>query len=333
MILRKLLLVTTFWCIMCESHEGRPVFIDIVEREPGNYLLKWKIPPVLLPGQEPIIGLKGLGCIRPYAEKKIGLPNARLNGRVYYQCGEDLKDLSVILSYPEINPALTSLVIFKTTDGRIKQIFSGPEKLSIPLLSEVSGWEIVNQYIVAGIQHILEGYDHLAFVTCLIMIAGVGKRLIYTVTGFTIAHSITLSLATLDLLRLPSLVVETLIAISILLLATELHRNRYTGHLSFTWRYPILTAGLFGLLHGFGFASVLADLGLPDDLRLPALLFFNVGVEIGQLLFVGVTLLVVFILLRSSRWISANFILLEKAMIYFLGMIGAYWTIERLLFW
>ena len=318
---------------MCESHEGRPVFIDIAEREPGNYLLKWKIPPVLLRGQEPTVALKGLGCTRPFADKKIGLPNVRLNGRVYYQCGEDLKDLSVILSYPEINPALTSLVIFKTTDGGMKQIFSGPEKLSIPLLSQVNGWEIVNQYIVAGIQHILEGYDHLAFVICLMMIAGVGKRLIYTVTGFTIAHSFTLSLATLDLLRLPSLVVETLIAISILLLATELHRNRYTGHSSFTWRYPILTAGLFGLLHGFGFASVLADLGLPDDLRVPALLFFNVGVEIGQLLFVGVTLLVVFILLRSSRWISANFIFLEKAMISFLGGIGAYWTIERLLSW
>ena len=87
------------------------------------------------------------------------------------------------------------------------------------------------------------------------------------------------------------------------------------------------------MLHGFGFASVLADLGLPDDLRLPALLFFNLGVEIGQLLFVGFLLIVAFFLLKGSRWISINFIFLEKAMIYFLGGLSAYWTIDRLLSW
>ena len=333
MILRTLLVITTFWSIVCESHEGRPVFIDVFEHEPGNYLLKWKIPPVLSQGQQPSIELRGSECTRPFADKKAGTANAGSNGRIRYQCSENVKDLSVILSYPGINPALTSLIILKTNDGKIKQIFSSPEKLSISLLTEVSGWALVSQYISAGIRHILEGYDHLAFVLCLVMIAGAGRRLVYTVTGFTIAHSLTLSLATLNLVRLPSLVVETLIAISILLLAVELHRNRYHGYVSFTWRYPILTAGMFGLLHGFGFAGVLADLGLPDDLRLPALFLFNLGVEIGQLLFVGFILLSAFTLSKGSQLIAANFILLDKAMIYFLGGLSAYWTIERLLSW
>ena len=333
MILRTLIIVSAFCCINCESHEGRPVFIDVFEHEPGNYFVKWKIPPVLPKGQQPSIDLEGSECINLFHEKKAVQPNARLSGRIHYRCSQDIKDLSVVLSYPEINPALTSLVIFKTFDGKIKQIFSGPEELSIPLLNEVSSWKMVSQYLLAGIKHILEGYDHLAFVACLVMISGAGRGLIYTVTGFTMAHSVTLSLATLDLVRLPSLVVETLIAISILLLAMELHRNRFYHHISFTWRYPILTAGLFGLLHGFGFASVLADLGLPDDLRLPALLFFNLGVEIGQLLFVGFLLIFTFFLLKGSRWISINLIFLEKATIYFLGGLSAYWTIDRLLSW
>ena len=332
-MLRLLFLILIAWCSLCQSHEGRPVYIEMLEEERGSYLLKWKIPPVMSSGQEPHISVSGSGCL-PLLDTLPGRKrNLGLIGRVYYRCDRNVSDLSIIISYPGINPALTSLVIYHSLDGTTKQIFSDPEKMTIPLLQNVDAMMVAEEYSLAGVKHILKGYDHLAFVLCLMLIAQSGRRLIYTVTGFTIAHSITLSLATLNLVRLPSLVVETLIALSIILLVIEIYKNRMEGKLSFTWRYPILTAGLFGLLHGFGFASVLSDLGLPDELKLPALLFFNIGVELGQLAFIGFVLAIILLLVRASSWVRDNLQLLDVILIYFLGGLSAYWVIERVLSW
>ena len=332
-MLRNLFFILMVWCSWCQTHEGRPVYVEMREEERGSYLLKWKIPPVMPSGQEPHISVTGSGC-EPLLDAPPGRKrNLGLIGRAYYSCDKNVSDLSIILTYPGINPALTSLVIYQDLDGKTKQIFSDPEKMVIPLLRDVNAMIVAKEYGLAGVKHILKGYDHLAFVLCLMLIAQSGRRLIYTVTGFTIAHSITLSLATLNLVRLPSLFVETLIALSILLLAIEIYKNRFEGKLSFTWRYPILTAGLFGLLHGFGFASVLADLGLPDELKLPALLFFNIGVELGQLAFIGFNLTILLLLTKTNSWVRENLRALDFILIYFLGGLGAYWVIERVLSW
>ena len=140
-----------------------------------------------------------------------------------------------------------------------------------------------------GIEHILFGFDHLLFVLALILIVRDGRVLLWTITAFTVAHSITLSLATLGVVHVPGPPVEAMIALSIMLLACEIVRLRY-GQISLTSRWPWIVAFSFGLLHGFGFASALTDIGLPQgDIPL-ALLSFNVGVEIGQLIFIGVVL-------------------------------------------
>lgn len=336
--MRALCLLFCVWAVDSHGHEGRPVYVEVTEEATGEYGVKWKIPPVMSSGQEPRIRLNGSRCqpVRPLSRTSVAL-----TGYERYRCRDDLADLRVEIDYPSSNPALGSLVIFERLESPAKQFFSSPEQTSVALLTQTDGWEVFSQYTQAGIAHILKGYDHLAFVLCLMMMAGTGRRLVWTVTGFTLAHSVTLSAATLDLVRLPTLLVESLIALSILLLAVELQRHFKNERarslesvpLSLTWRYPFLCAALFGLLHGFGFASVLQDLGLPDDLKLPALLFFNVGVELGQLLFIGAALAVIGIALNASSWVRRHFKAAQRWLTFGLGCTSAFWLVERLMSW
>ena len=200
----------------------------------------------------------------------------------------------------------------------------------MPLAS--SSNDVAKQYTVAGIEHILVGTDHLLFVICLIIIAGSFKRLLLTVTGFTVAHSITLSLATLNIFRLPTELVELLIALSILLLAVEIVKHRRGGEQdSFTWRHPVSVSVVFGLLHGFGFAVVLQELGLPASMKVHALLFFNIGVELGQLVFIVAVLVLVAAVTRIAI-IAKHRDKLAEAAVYAIGICSAYWLFERSVF-
>ena len=239
----------------------------------------------------------------------------------------------MVLDYPRSNPALTSLIVFKPFEAEPIQVFSGPEKTTVDIPVSTSAGTVAKQYTVAGIEHILIGTDHLLFVLCLMIIAGSFKRLLLTVTGFTIAHSITLSLATLDIFRLPTELVELLIALSIVLLAVEIikHNRAEAGELpSFTWRYPVSASSAFGLLHGFGFAVVLQELGLPASMKVHALLFFNIGVELGQLLFIAAVLVLIFILMRSIPAVNRHRAVLVEAVVYVVGITSAYWCIEAI---
>ena len=167
------------------------------------------------------------------------------------------------------------------------------------------------------------------------LIAGTWRRILVTITGFTIAHSITLTLAALELIRLPVPPIEATIALSILFLAREIaHERRDT----LTWRYPIAVSGSFGLLHGFGFASALQDIGLPQTEIPAALLAFNVGVEIGQILFVASMIGIVWLAKRLLRTFHIHSIddirRLEKPIAYGVGGITMMWTVERVMvFW
>lgn len=191
-------------------------------------------------------------------------------------------------------------------------------------------WGVVNTYLVFGIEHILKGFDHLLFVACLIFIAGTWRRILVTITGFTLAHSITLTLAGLELVRLPIPPIEATIALSIVFLAREIALDRRD---TLTWRHPIAVSASFGLLHGFGFASALAEIGLPQTEIPAALLAFNVGVEIGQVVFV-VSVIFIFQLitqgLKSLKVDSGNWVQkIEKPMAYAVGSITMIWTLER----
>ena len=168
------------------------------------------------------------------------------------------------------------------------------------------------------------------------LLAGTLRRVVITITGFTIAHSITLGLAALGLITVPVAAVEASIALSIVFVASELARGRRK---TLTWRYPIAVSSTFGLLHGFGFASVLSEIGLPQTEVPAALLFFNIGVEIGQILFVLVSLIVFHAarrLVRAVRELSYEQALarVQRPAGYLVGTLAMFWTIERVsTFW
>jgi hypothetical protein len=189
-------------------------------------------------------------------------------------------------------------------------------------------WRVLGDYFVLGVQHIAGGPDHLLFVAALVLIAGTPRRIAITVTGFTLAHSLTLSLAALGVIAPSVPATEAAIALTILFLAWEVGR---LGTATLTQRRPLLVASLFGLLHGLGFAAVLAELGLPRGHAVPALAAFNVGVEAGQLLFVllllGLGLLLRRMLpvdpARRAAWIRVG-------ATWALGLPASWWLLERL---
>lgn len=177
--------------------------------------------------------------------------------------------------------------------------------------------EIASAYLYLGVEHILSGVDHLLFVIGLLFLVGFNRRLVWTITAFTAAHSVTLACSALGWLELHSLPVEASIALSIVLVAGEaLHQQQTLAR-----RWPALLAFLFGLVHGLGFAGALKEIGLPENHLLPALLTFNVGVEIGQLLTVTSAWL---LWKAASRWPQA--ILARTPILYIIGSIAAYWS-------
>lgn len=190
--------------------------------------------------------------------------------------------------------------------------------------------EIAWAYLVLGVEHILGGIDHLLFVLALLLVVKGGRRIVLTVTAFTVAHSITLVAAALGLLHLPGPPVEAIIALSIVFVASEIIHGRQ-GRPGLTARAPWVVAFSFGLLHGLGFAGALAEIGLPQTAIPLALLMFNVGVETGQLLFVGVVLGLTALFRRLSRH-QPEWVVPIAA--YGIGSVAAFWTIERVAsFW
>jgi hydrogenase/urease accessory protein HupE len=180
---------------------------------------------------------------------------------------------------------------------------------------------IVRDYTLLGVEHIVTGFDHLLFVVALMLLVRRGRALVATITAFTLAHSITLAATVLDLVRVPAPPVEAAIALSIVLVCAECLRPAD----SLTRRAPWLVAFAFGLLHGFGFASALLELGLPERHVPLALACFNVGVELGQLAAIGV----VIVLLRLALRFVARRAWPERAVVYAMGGVAGYWALDR----
>jgi hydrogenase/urease accessory protein HupE len=180
-------------------------------------------------------------------------------------------------------------------------------------------------YLVLGVEHILGGIDHLLFVLALLLIVRGAKRIFFTITAFTAAHSITLIAATLGWVHVPGPPVEAMIALSIVFVAAEILRG-LRGKPGVTARAPWIVAFSFGLLHGFGFAGALAEVGLPQKAIPVALLMFNVGVEVGQLIFVGFALGVTALTARLPLWRRRW---MPYAVPYVIGTVAMFWVIER----
>ncbi len=187
---------------------------------------------------------------------------------------------------------------------------------------EGSAGKVALDYTWLGAEHIWAGPDHLLFVMGLLLLVGWNRRLIYTVTAFTLGHSVTLAMVTFGLFDYPVSLVEFMIALSIYVLAVELAR----GSAGALWRQPWWLAGGFGLLHGMGFAGALADTGLPQSNVPLALLFFNVGIELGQLVFIALLVLLAAI---GRRLIGERTAALRPFPVYVLGALSAMWCIER----
>lgn len=211
-------------------------------------------------------------------------------------------------------------------DGRKLQTVLEADTSSYQIQMGAGRWGLFRDYLVLGLDHILGGWDHLVFVLALVFLVGGGTRLLWTVTAFTLGHSVTLALASLGLVYLPQGPTEIAIAFSIFLLAVELSERR-EGHQTLTQRAPWLVASTFGLLHGLGFAGALSEVGLPSA-EIPLALFsFNVGIELGQLLFVAVVLVLGFVIRRivfeTPRWAYT-------VPAYAIGTLAVFWIIERI---
>jgi hydrogenase/urease accessory protein HupE len=231
-----------------------------------------------------------------------------------------------ILRFPGLENTITTVFVrLNRLDGTTMTAVVRPSSPYAQLRGELAWFTTAAEYIGLGFHHIVQGVDHLLFVLGLLLIVKGRGTLLKTVTAFTVAHSITLAIATLGYAHAPLPPLNAAIALSILFLGPEIVRC-WRGQTSLTIRYPWVVAFLFGLLHGFGFASGLSTIGMPKAELPPALLFFNVGVELGQLVFVFTALALVqsfkVLQVRWPRWALAF-------PGYAVGSLGAYWTIQR----
>lgn len=219
---------------------------------------------------------------------------------------------------------IDALARFERMDGTTQVVRLTPADPGFEVTAAESLTEVAGTYVQLGVEHILLGIDHLLFVLALMMLVPSMRTLVWTITAFTLAHSVTLAAATLGWVHVPQAPVEAVIALSILFVAMEIVHWRQ-GRPGITRRWPWLVAFTFGLLHGFGFAGALSQIGLPVHAIPAALLFFNLGVELGQLLFIGAVLLVSFSLrrLRLPGWAW-------RVPVYLIGSLAAFWTIQRI---
>lgn len=331
-----LLLLAAIAAPLAQAHDARPNFVQIIETEPNTFSVSWKVP-TSIPGQAlPYPSLPD-GCV---AKREPAWQQSRseYTGQQVFGCSGPLSGRNVGLHFPAFNPSLSTLYKVNLSNGEEHARILGPGEAEWTLPDAESRFAVATEYTALGIGHIWIGIDHLLFIACLIFIAGTGRRLLITITGFTVAHSITLALSTLDVVRLPATPVEAAIALSVVFMAWEIAKRDTT---SLAYRYPATIAVAFGLLHGFGFAAVLREIGLPQTELPAALLFFNVGVEIGQVLFV-LGLLVGYNLLRPmlayfrgrARERQVHWSRLAAPASYAVGSIASYWLIDRvMIFW
>lgn len=307
------------------AHESRPAYLEITELGPGAYDVLWKRP---MRGDY-VLGftIRWPEDCRPTAPAEHQVPGASV-ARMRVNCGTTGligRDLS-IAGLPETSAEVLVRIAFldKTTQTNLLR----PASATMTVQGPRSPLAVAAEYATLGFDHILGGLDHLLFVFGLTLIVGGGWRLVKTITAFTLAHSITLALSTLGLVRVSQAPVEAVIALSIVFLARELLLLK-RGRPGLTSRAPWLVAFLFGLLHGLGFAGALQEIGLPQDDVPLALVAFNLGVEAGQMAFVAVILAGIWLLRRiSARPLSPW---LGQVPAYAIGSIAAFWTIERLL--
>jgi hypothetical protein len=317
-----LLLALLLGGVAARAHEARPCYLEVTETAPGQYALLWRTP--VLAGMRLPVRLQLPDGVRDLKDPAVDELTDSLVERRWIRAGGGLAGQRI--AFPGLQATITDVLVrIKLLDGRSWSVIVHPSQPYIEIASPKSHLAVAAGYILEGIRHISLGADHLLFLLGLLLIVRDRWMLIKTITAFTVAHSITLALATLGYASLPVAPLNAAIALSILFLGPEIVRM-WRGETSLTIRHPWVVAFAFGLLHGFGFASALTGAGLPRPELPLALLSFNVGVEIGQLGFV----LLVLLLERAFRVLEIRWAHWVTALPgYTVGSLGAFWTLQR----
>ena len=305
------------------AHEARPAYLEIKETSAGRYEILWRTPvlsgmrlPVRLQLPKDVVNVK-----EPTVQE---LSDSLLERRTIDAGPGGLAGKRI--DFVGLQGTITDVLVrIELKDGRKWTTIVRPSQSWVEIAAAPGPLAVVGAYVVHGIRHIAFGADHLLFVLGLLLIVKDRWMLLKTVTAFTVAHSLTLAIATFGYAEAPLLPLNAAIALSIFFLGPEIVRS-WRGETSFTIRHPWVVAFVFGLIHGFGFASALTSAGLPrQDLPL-ALLGFNVGVEIGQVGFI----LIVLGLERAFRALQIRWPRWVEALPgYAVGTLGAFWTIQR----
>jgi hypothetical protein len=314
-----------FWMLpqLAQAHSLGIDPADLSEQAPGQYVLNAKVPPQLQSAITTPILPDRCGFVDGPAG--IASPSGI---RFDFTCQPGLSAEDVIL-LPWSREGVLLTVTWADGSGATRLIANTGETMDIALdefKAGSSGFiDAARRYTLLGIEHILLGVDHLLFVLALMIMVGGGWRLVKTITAFTLAHSLTLALATLGYLSVPAAPVEATIALSIVYICVEIvHASQ--GRLGLTYTYPWIVSFTFGLLHGLGFAGALSDIGLPTADVPTALLFFNIGVELGQLLFVAAAFATLAALNRLNLKFSNA---LRFVPVYVIGAVSTFWFLQR----
>ena len=318
--LLTVLLVVSF---AATADEFRPALLEVTEQEGGWVEVTWKVPTL---GDQVL----AITPVMPEFFKPFGpgssrrVPGAVIETKSYSTDGQALHGAVLAVEGLAAVPA-DVVVRISLLDGIEHSAILRSNKSSFTIPEQITNGELAVSYWRMGTIHILEGFDHLLFLLTLLLIVSGIWPLLKTVTAFTLAHSLTLALATLDLIHIPQVPTEGVISLSIMLLAVEVVRKNQ-GLLTLSERYPWMIAFTFGLVHGLGFAGALYEIGVPQHAVPLALLMFNVGVETGQIMFVVTVSL---LLAGLSRLHGHTALTLVRATPYAIGGIAAFWTIDR----
>jgi hydrogenase/urease accessory protein HupE len=309
------------------AHALQPGYLEIRLLGNDQYAVLWKVPGVQSRPMD-------ITAILPQNCATRAVPDPVWDGAAFVsrwttRCEGGLEGQEVRIDKLEASRT-DVLVRYDFSDGRGETHRLTPDNTGFQIPTQPSSLEVVRAYLVLGFKHILSGVDHLVFVFALLLLVKGVRLLILTVTAFTVAHSLTLAGATLGFINLPSPPIEAMIALSIMFVAAEIVHGRQ-GHPGLTEKFPWVVAFTFGLLHGFGFAGALAQIGLPESSIPIALLFFNVGVELGQLFFIAIVLA----LIAAGTWLMKRY---DKTPWpwawavppYAIGGLSVFWIVQRL---
>ena len=309
------------------ADDFRPAYLQLTQDDATTYEVLWKVPAL---GEDAVLKVHpafpaGTATVSPQ-RRSYANGVAVQRWRITVPGGLEGK----AVAFPGLaETRIDVLARLARADGsvQLERILASDPEFRVE--ASPGAFEVVQTYTVLGVEHILTGFDHLCFVLALVMIVGFNRRLVWTVTAFTVAHSITLALATVGVIHVPRPPVEATIALSIVFVASEIVQQQ-RGREGLAARKPWLVAFAFGLLHGLGFAGALAEIGLPANSIPLALLFFNIGVEIGQLLFIAAVFAAMRLLVMATKAKRPDFRRAAIVPAYFIGGIASYWVIERI---